>query len=156
MRARLAASVVLASLVIVVTSACTYLTPQATTAPYDPSDGVGASIGAVEVLNAIVLTDDGETGSLLINFANRGSTSTTVNVQYEDASGDKVDHSVHVNGNGVKSIGGEGNATIVMTGVDAPPGSLFPIFVQAGDQTGTQLQVPVLDGSMPQYAGLLP
>lgn len=156
MRARLVASVALATLVLVVTSACTFLTPQATTQPYDPSDGVSATLGKVEVLNAIILTDDGKTGSLLINFANRNATSATVNVQYEDASGAKVDNSVYVGANDVKAIGGQGDARIVMTDVDAAPGSLFPVFVQSGSEPGTQMQVPVLDGSLPQYASLLP
>ena len=156
MRARLTASVLLGSLVIALTSGCTFMTDQATMQPYDPSDGTSAVIDGVKVLNILMLSEDGETASLLMNIANEANSSATVNVQYENAAGQKVDESVHVNANAVKSVGNQPDATLIMKGIDGAPGSLFPVFLQIGDAAGQQVQVPVLDGSLPYYADLLP
>lgn len=154
MRARLTASVVAASLVLAGTAGCTFLTPQATQMPYDPSDGVRAQVGDVRLLNAMLLTDDGETASLLVTVANGAKRSATVNVQYQDASGQRVDESVHVNASSMKTLGAE--QQLVLRDVDAQPGSLFPIYVQQGGEQGVEMLVPVMDGTLPEYADYVP
>lgn len=156
MRARFAASAVLVALVLGGTTACTFMTPQATTKHYDASDGIGATVGDIEVRNALLLTADGETGSLLINLANPSKTGIQVNLQYLGADKTKVNESVFVNAGAVKSLGGEGAKQLILAGIDAQPGTLFPVFVQYDDVSGKQLWVPVLDGSEPHYADLLP
>jgi hypothetical protein len=155
-RARFAASAVLVALVLGATTGCTFLTPQATTDHYDPSDGIGATIGDVQVRNAFLLTGDGETASLLVNLVNEDDKGIQVNVQYEDASSAKVDESIFVNAGSVKSLGGADDPRLLLTGIDAPAGSLFPVFFQYGDVTGEQLWLPVLDGSSADYADLVP
>lgn len=156
MKARLLASLVLAATVALVTSACTFLTPQVTADKYDPSDGSSVVVGDVQVQNAILLSNDGETASLLANLVNRSDRSVTVKLQYENASGAKVDESIHLNAKSVKSIGDGSGEQLLLQGVDAPLGSLFTIYVQYGSATGAELGVPVLDGSLPEYAELLP
>ena len=42
------------------------------------------------------------------------------------------------------------------TPFDALPGSLYPVYFQYGDATGVKLQVPVLDGGLPDYKSLVP
>ena len=156
MRARFAASAVLVALVLGGTTACTYMTPQSTIKSYDPSDGIGTTIGDVEVRNALLLTADGTSASLLINFINSSKYGVDVTVQYENAAGEKVNDSVHVNAGDVKSLGGAEDKRLILTGIKAPAGALFPVFIQYGDVTGKQLWVPVLDGRELQYADLLP
>ena len=156
MRARLATSAVLVALVLGGTTACTFMTPQVTTKHYDASDGIGATIGQIEVRNAILLTEDGQNASLLINLVNPGDTGIQVNLQYQNADKAKVDESVFVNADSVKSLGGPDARQFVLTGLDAPAGSLFPVFIQYDDVSGKQLWIPVLDGSESQYAALLP
>lgn len=156
MRARLAASAVLMALVLGGTTACTFMTPQVTLKHYDPSDGIGATVGQIEVRNALLLTADGESASLLINLVNPSDTGIQVKLQYENADKTKVDESVYVNAGSVKSLGGPDAAQLVLTGLDAQAGSLFPVFVQYDDVSGKQLWVPVLDGSDSHYADLLP
>ncbi|HRN28449.1 MAG TPA: hypothetical protein PK890_01905 [Terrimesophilobacter sp.] len=156
MKARLLASVVLAATVALVTSACTFLTPQATLDKYDPSDGTSVTVGDVLVQNAILLSADGETASLLASITNRGSSSATVKLQYEDASGAKIDESIHVNANSTKNLGDGSGETLILENLDAPLGSLLDIYVQIGNETGAQFGVPVLDGSLAEYRGLLP
>ena len=156
MRARLAASAALLALVLVGTTGCTFITAQATTNHYDPSDGIGSTIGDLQVRNALLLTGDGTTASLLINFANDGKVGVDVKLQYENADKTKVDGSVYVNAGDVTSLGAADDKKFVLTGIDAPAGTLFPVFIQYGDVTGKQLWIPVLDNREAHYADLLP
>lgn len=161
MRARRAASVVLASAVVLLSTAgCTFFAPQTTLKPYDPSDGVNTQIGEVYVRNVLLLTEDGKDASLLLSVVNETDNGQSVQFQYEGTDGDgttgKVDKSVFANAGTATSVGGHGENQIVLTGINAKPGSLFPVFVQYGDQTGKQLLVPVLDGTIKPYDELLP
>lgn len=156
MRARFAASAVLVALVLGGTTACTFVTPQATTKQYEPSDGIGTTIGEVQVRNALLLTGDGTTASLLINFVNDSEFGVDVHVQYENASSEKIDSTVYVNAGDVKSLGGAEDKQLIFSDIDAPAGALFPVFIQYGDETGQQLWLPVLDGRGSAYADLLP
>jgi hypothetical protein len=152
----LAASAVLVALVLGGTTACTFMTPMVTTKHYDASDGIGATVGQIEVRNAILLTADGQNASLLINLINTGDTGIQVNLQYQNSDKAKVDESVFVNAGSVKSLGGPDATQLLLSGLDAPAGSLFPVFIQYDDVSGKQLWVPVLDGSAGEYATLLP
>ncbi len=158
MKARLAASAILVALLAAGTTGCTFMTPQVTTIAYDPSDGIRATLGDIKVNNALLVTEDGENASLVVSLQNTSDFGVQVNVQYEDASKSKVNDSVHVNARSVASLGASGahgTSTIVLTGIDAPAGTLFPIFLQYDDVTGQQLWVPVLAAEGP-YADLAP
>lgn len=156
MRARLAASAVLVALVLGGTTACTFMTPQATTQHYDASDGIGATVGQIEVRNALLLSDDGKTASLLINLVNTSDRGIQVTLQYQNADKAKVDQGVFVNAGSVKSFGGPDSSQLVLTNLDAPAGSLLPVFIQYEDVSGKQLWIPILTGAESEYAGLLP
>ncbi|MEO7147187.1 MAG: hypothetical protein ABIW81_01610 [Terrimesophilobacter sp.] len=156
MRARLAASAALLALVLGGTTGCTFITAQATTNHYDPSDGIGTTIGEIQVRNAMLLTGDGTTASLLINLANDSKVGVDVKLQYENADKTKVNGSVYVNAGDVTSIGAADAKKFVLSGIDAPAGSLFPVYIQYDDVTGKQLWIPVLDNREAQYADLLP
>jgi hypothetical protein len=159
-RARRAASVVLAAVVLLSTAGCTFFTPQTTLKPYDPSDGVGGQVGNVQVRNAIILTKDGEHASLLVNLINDGDTDANVKLQY-DGLNDKglparVNHRIFVGGGDVTSIGAKNDTKLYLTLVDAKPGTLFPLYFQYGSKGGEELLVPVLDGTLDSYKNLLP
>lgn len=156
MKARLLASLVLAATVALVASGCTFLTPQATMDKYDPSDGSSVTVGDVQVQNAILLSEDGATASLLAHFANKSDRSVTVKLQFENAAGVKVDETLHLNAKSTKSVGDGNGEQLLLESIDAPLGSLFTIYVQYGSQTGAEISVPVLDGSLPEYSDLLP
>lgn len=157
MRARRAASVVLAGAVLLGTAGCTFFAPQTTLKPYDPSDGVGTQIGDVYVRNVLLLAGDGGNASLLASVINETDNGVKVNFQYEgDGADGKADKSIFANPGKATSVGGHEDEQIVLTGIDATPGTLFPIFVQYGDKTGKQLLVPVLDGTLKPYDDLLP
>ena len=155
MRARIAASVLLSAGILLGTSGCNLYAPQATMIQYDASDGVSGNVGDVGVRNVIVLSEDGETANVLVSLVNDGDSAVSLNVQYEAASG-KVTQTVTVNGNSALSLGTEGVPALVLSDVDAAPGSLFPIYFQYGEETGVEILAPVLDGSLITYSTLLP
>lgn len=155
MKARLAASAILVALLAAGTTGCTFITPQVTTMAYDPSDGIGTTLGDIRVNNALLVTEDGQSASLVISLHNPTDFGVQVSVQYEDATQSKVNDSVFVNSRSVVSLGAAGPSSVALTGIDAPAGSLFPVFLQYGDVTGEQLWLPVLTATGP-YAGLAP
>lgn len=155
MRARLAASAVLVALLAIGTTGCTFMTPQATTDHYDPSDGIGTTIGDVKVNNALLVTEDGMSASLVISIQNGSQYGEQVTIQYEDATKTKVNDSIFVNSGSVVSLGANGPSTVILTGIDAPAGSLFPVFIRYGDTTGKQLWLPVL-AAEGEYSELAP
>lgn len=155
MRARLAASALVGALLVGALSGCTFMTPQSTTVHYDASDGIGTSIGDLKVRNALLVTDDGANANLLINLVNTSNYGIETKIQYENATGAKVDDSVFVNADSAVTIGGADADTFTLAGISAPAGTLFPVFVQYGDVTGQQLWLPVL-APEGEYAGLAP
>ena len=123
---------------------------------YDPSDGVSATVGELEFRNAILLSEDGDTANLLLTVINLGDESKQVNVQYETQSGEKVTERVTVTGNTTVTLGSTSEPEITLDGLDAIIGSVFPVFLQYGNETGAELLMPILDGSLDEYADLVP
>ncbi len=156
MRARIAASIVLAAGLLVGTSGCAFFSPQSTLIHYDPSDGVGTSVGSVKVRNAFLLTSDGERASMLINFINDGTSSVDLTVQYTLKPGGKTTTTVHLKPGQVRTYGSKETNQFILQGVDKKPGQLYAVWFQYGDHTGEQLLLPILDGTWSQYKGLLP
>jgi hypothetical protein len=158
-RSRRAASVVLAAIVLLGTAGCSFFAPQTTLKPYNPSDGVGAKVGNIVVSNALLLSKDGKTGSLLVNLINDGDSDVTVKFQYDatvDGTAAKVNTDVVVDPGAATSFGGNGDKKFYLDGISTKPGELFPIYVQYGQQTGKEMLIPVLDGTLPQYTNLMP
>ena len=160
MRARVVASAGLAALLAIALAGCNFVTPNATLKPYDPSDGVNTQIGDVYIRNVLLLAGESGDVSLLANVVNETDNGVNVTFQYQGKDSDgvsgKVDNAVFANPGKTASVGGHGDPQVVLSGAEATPGTLFPIFVQYGDQTGKQLLVPVLDGTLKPYDELLP
>ncbi|HEX7835102.1 MAG TPA: hypothetical protein VF479_06500 [Pseudolysinimonas sp.] len=155
MRARVAASAGVAALVAMVLAGCNFITPQQTLVPYDPSDGVSAAVGDVDVLNAVILSDDGVSGNLVFTALNSSTDDVDLIVQFE-SEGDKVTLDLDVAAGSSTEFGfGEGGQ-LFLAGIDTQPGGLLPVYFQYGAEQGRQLLVPVLDGALEQYAPLLP
>ena len=154
--ARAAASVILAGVLVTSTAGCGFFTTQATLIPYDPSDGVGANLGTVDVRNAIgIIGEDGEDVSLLITFHNNGDKSAKLNIQFEtDGETKTVTRTIAAGATvGYGNFVDEDQIVVVNPGV--PAGDLLPVYLQYGDNEGTQLLVPVLEAHG-AYAELAP
>jgi hypothetical protein len=151
-KARLIASVALAATVVFGATGCNLVAPQATTKQYDPSDGVGVNLGDLRLRNLIVVTEDGTDGNLIFTAVNNGS-SHSLSIQFGE---DDTTVTTVVDGNTSTVFGGEDTDPIALEGIDTVPGSMLTLFVQYGNETGKEVLVPVLDGSIAPYDELLP
>lgn len=154
--ARAAASIVLASAVLLGTAGCVFINPIATLEEYDPSDGINNSVGAVDLRNVILFVDE-ETGagSLMVTLVNNGDSDATVSFQFV-SEGDEVTVTQRVGARSVVEIGtSEDGEQILILGADTRAGALFPVYVQSGSNPGVQLLVPVL-APTGAYEGLGP
>lgn len=160
MKARVATSVALALVVAFGTAGCGLIAPQATTKHYDASDGVSGAVGTVDVRNAMIITDakDGTVGNLVVTLVNTGDTSRRVAI----SAGDRSSTAAHVTvqPGQVKQLGEDpenaGPSNVLIPQFTAKPGALYSVYFQYGDETGVNLEVPVLDGQLPEYSSLVP
>ncbi|MBF4635538.1 hypothetical protein ITJ38_14070 [Agreia pratensis] len=155
MRARLGAALAMAALLVVGTAGCAFITPQATTKEVETANGVNGKVGTIDIRNATLISDDGEDASLLVTFSNSAKESRALTLQYE-ADGAKTELTVPVAGNGNTSFGADGETQVVLRGITATAGSLFPVYFQYGDAEGEQLLLPVLTTDFKEYTGLAP
>jgi hypothetical protein len=151
---RLAASVVLAGSLLVAMSACDFITPQETTKISQVSDGVDATAGPVDIRNAMLITVDGTSASLVAAFVNTSSTDQTVQLQYTSTSGPATEQIV-VPADGLLSVRPGGQLDVQLNDVKAQPGSLFQAHFAVGS-SGQDVHVPVLDDKLPGYETLTP
>jgi hypothetical protein len=159
-KARLAASAALALGLALGASGCSMLTYQATTERYDASDGVSASVGDLDLRNILVVSEDGEDGTLVMTVVNTGPDDVTLGVQFGAGGGDT--HEIEIESGstvafGVDDIEGiDVVEPLLLEGIDAEVGGLLPMYFQYGDAEGVEKQVPVLDARLPEYADLAP
>jgi hypothetical protein len=155
-RARLGAALAMAALLGVGTAGCAFITPQATTKIVEVANGVNGTVGSIGIRNATLISDDGENASLLVTFSNKADESRALVLQYE-SEGEKTEMTVPVAGGDNTSFGGGDDETqIVLRGIDATAGSLFPIYFQYGGVEGKQLLVPILTTDFEEYEGYAP
>jgi hypothetical protein len=137
------------------TAGCGFTATQATSIAYDASDGVSGTVGELELRNAILLSNDGDTANLLLSVVNLGEEAVQLNVQYE-ADGEKVTARETIAGLTTVTLGSTDEPEIVLENIDSQLGSLFPVFLQYGNETGVELLMPILDGSLDAYSSLTP
>ena len=156
MKSRLIASIVLGTAVVLGTTGCNMLAPQATTYEYDPGDGVSAHTGSIKVLNAFVVSEDGKNGNLVVAFSNEDPEApATVNIEFgENGKGGQA--TVRVPAGELVSLGGDEEAPLLLKGINSKPGTLLPMSFQSGDGEGELTMVPVLDGTLSYYKDLVP
>jgi hypothetical protein len=157
-RARFAIAAALAVGLSLGTAGCTFFAPQATLIHYDPSDGIGVTVGAVDFRNMFVVSD-GTDANLIGAVINHSDSSQTINFQYTDRTGATpvvTTNPIELPANTTLSFGNPGQAQLVFRGANAKPGSLLRIFIQYGTETGKNASLPVLDNSIAPYGDLTP
>lgn len=146
MKSRRLASLALVAAVLVGTSGCALISPQATLIPYAPADGVSAHTGDVAVRNALIVSDDGIDGNFLAAFVNEGTAPVTVRISYGEGA-DKTEITLRVPVNPPISLGMDGeNDPLPFPDIDTIPGATMPVYFQAGDAEGALVEVPILTG----------
>ncbi len=156
MKVRIAISAILAIGLALGTTGCNLIQPQATTQQYDASDGIGVNVGEIQLRNLILISDDGETASLLVSAINTTGSDVNLNVQFV-SKGTVVEGQLAVpNSQTPTSWGNAEEDKIVFEGIDTQPGSLLEVYFQYGSADGKTALIPVLTSGQPEYEGLEP
>lgn len=153
MNTRRLAPVALAAAVLLGATGCSMISPQATTIPYSPSDGVNIpASGPLLVRNALLVSDEeGTSANFLAAVVNDTDDAATLFVGV-----DGVNKSVSVPARSTVSLGVDGAEPLLFTGLDTHPGADVEISFQSGDGEGVVQSVPVLDGTLPYLAEFVP
>jgi len=155
-KTRMAATLALAAAVMVGVSGCTFSANIATQKEYDPSDGVGTTIEQVSVRNAMLIGETNDELNLVMTVANNSDEQQTLTVQWE-SNGARETETVTLEPLGLTRVGGpDDEQSIIVTGTGATMGGLHPIFFTYGEAEGSEILVPVLDGSLPEYELFVP
>jgi len=153
-RARALVAIALSAVLAVSLSACSFFMQPETSNPYDPGDGVNFTVGDLELRNILVVSDDGETGSLVGTAVNNTSSAIDFTLQWNtDGVWYEVDLVAAAN---ARTDFGFGDAQRVnLDNLGVMPGGLLDATVHADDtQKGEQL--PVVDTSFVEYEDSLP
>lgn len=157
MKSRLIASLAVGVAVILGTSGCAMISPQATTIPYAAAEGTNVyDSGPLEVRNAfIVANDDGTLGNFVAAIVNQTDKAHTLRVEFGEAP-DTTSVEVRVPANSTVSLGSDEDGPKLVEGTVMLPGTTIPGFFVSGDSEGALVAVPVLDGGLDYLAPLVP
>ena len=124
---------------------------------YNSSDGVGARVGDIKAINFLIVSAaSGEPGALLGALENKGTDDETVTVTLGTDG-----HEVDVPAGQTVLLGAPGgssneNEEIIFDTVPVPPGAVAKVVVATESAGSVELDVPVVDGSLPEYADSVP
>ncbi|WP_157157062.1 MULTISPECIES: hypothetical protein [unclassified Diaminobutyricimonas] len=133
-------------------SGCSYVTPQATTVEYSASDGVNGTVGDVQISNLLALSEDGADVALVGRLMNNGDSNAQVKIASVDFP--EISTTVSVPEGEYVDLGAD--ESFILEDIDGEVGGDLHLFVQYGDSEPTTLNVPVLDGALPEYEQYLP
>lgn len=154
MKTRIIASLAAVGVVMLTATGCGLVTTQATTIEYTASDGVNLPVeetAPLHVRNALVIADrDGAEGNLIAVLANTSEDTQTFSADWDGGS-----VSVDVPAGETVSLGANADPEL-LTDLDTLPGETVSMYVQPGDGEGVQLEVPVLNNCLTEYAALAP
>ncbi|WP_240201361.1 hypothetical protein [Cellulosimicrobium cellulans] len=136
---------------VAVASACS---PIETTRPYSPSDGLRVDLtDDLRGLNLLVVSAaEGDAGALVGAFANDSTEDVEFDVTPEG--GEPV--TIPVAAGETVYLGAEDGFDAQIGRVDAAPGGMLPVTVGVTSGEEQSLSLPVLDGTLEEYAHLLP
>ena len=130
---------------------CGFVNAQQTTHQYSASDGIKADLGPLQLRNIlIVASGENEPGRVIGAVFNTSATDATLTVS--GANGAQTE--IPVKANGETFLTDTADAAILST-AGVIPGGLVPVTIRSGSDSAT-VNVPVLDGTLPEYAKYLP
>ena len=140
-----------ATALVAALTGCSATNPILTQHVYAASDGARITLGeSIEAENFLVLTDEaGAPGALIGALTNRGSQDTVVTIEIAGAGRHEVPVAA---GDSVRFTGED---ILRFDAVDVPPGDNAPITLSTGADGAKSVTVPVLDGTLPEYAEVL-
>lgn len=140
------------ALVIVPVAGCSEFSAQTTTLGYTPSDGVQADLAdGVDLRNTLFLSSGEDSpGTMLAVIVNTGDKDASVKF-----AGEGLSETVQVDAGQTVTIGPDGDEQVDVDRMGAIPGALVDVEVTVGS-VSEALRVPVLDGTLAEFDGLVP
>jgi hypothetical protein len=130
---------------------CSATNPITTQDSYAASDGVQVEIGDVQGENLLLVAAEADApGALQGALTNFGDDTVTVSISTD---GDA--EQIRVRAGETVLIGGTEGEDVVLSTPDAP-GALTTLTLSSGPGGTQEVRVPVLDGTLPEYADLVP
>ena len=130
---------------------CSLAASITTSNEYDPSDGIGTTVGSVSTENFLLVTSgEGEPAVLVGALYNSSTSPVTVSICIGADTA-----SIKVPAQGVVKLGlGEDDEQII---IDAPaaPGGIADVSIAPSDAPATVKPIPVVDGTQPEYQAVL-
>jgi len=145
-----AAAVALAALAL---AGCSAMNPITTQNHYAPSDGVQVQIGDdAKALNLLVVTTAKDAPAVLTgSLYNGGTEDLKITLSID---GTIVD-TVPVPANSTVRLGTAEGQTLVQGASPAAPGGLAGVWIGTLELGTPQVQVPIVDGTLEEYAGII-
>lgn len=144
----------LALVAVLALSGCSLAASITTSEPYAPSDGVRAEVGGVLAQNLLIITPaEGEEAVLVGSLTNTNSGRVAVELARDNGEGESV--SLRVDGNSTERIGVAPGRTLVVAASQVAPGGLADVRISIYDGDSVTVAVPVVDGTLPEYQGVL-
>lgn len=138
--------------VLVGTTGCSLSGDVASMQQYTPSDGSQIDIGNVKLRNFIYLTDGVNGGKLIGTFVNNEKTDISFQLEYIDGDVRAKTQPIYIPSGETLGLGSAGDTEGFGVTLNALPGSNVTMWVSIDGATGVELVVPVLDGTLEQYA----
>lgn len=133
-----------------VLSACSPIT---TDKPYAAADGIRATVGDLAVENILLVTSaEGEPGRLLGAATNNSADDATLSLSTEDSA---VNVEIDLDGSSTLNLFTSEDPASFIESVPAAPGSTLPMVLADSNGQTVSVSVPVLDGTLPEYAEAL-
>jgi hypothetical protein len=143
-----------AAVAVLALTGCSATNPITTAEAYNVVDGVQARLtDTVAAQNLLVFTaEEGAPGTMTGALANQGREDVEVTLEIDGADPVTID----VPARGTVLLGGDDGEEVELDSVDAVPGGLLTVTVSTTEGGSLALQVPVFDGSLPEYEDLVP
>lgn len=152
--ARRAAVAPLALALVAGLSACSATNPITTADDYAASDGVRAELDDLRLGNLLVVAESqGGAGTLIGSISNDGSQDVRVSI---GAAGQEAAAEIAVDARATVLLTPDGGEGVELTDLPVAPGQYLDLEVAVDGGGSTTIAVPVLDGTLPEYADLVP
>lgn len=149
---RLARLATVAAIAVASVTACSAINPITTQFQYSASDGLPVDLGEVQGHNLLLVAEgEGEPAILLGSFTNAGIEDITVTIAF--ATGEERE--LLVPAGGLVLLIPDDEDTRVTGTATAAPGLAAPMVFTAESAGAVPLQVPVMDGTLPEYRQLI-
>lgn len=149
---KITSAVAISVAVLLGTTGCSLSGDVASMQAYAPSDGSQIDIGNVKLRNFIYLTDGVNGGKLIGTFVNNEPKEIAFQLEYVDGDIRAKTEPIYIPAGETVGLGSSGDTEGLGVTLNATPGSNVTLWVSIDGATGKELVVPVLDGTLEQYA----